>query len=62
MLTGLPIKFLISPRYISHKNVFSVGINRTYIKHHLGATKRSKKFDEEIFENEFDEVKILLPL
>lgn len=62
MLTVLPIKSLIIPGYIGHTSVFSVGISRAYIKHHLGATKRSKKFDEEIFENEFDEVKIPLPL
>ena len=62
MLTGLPIKSLMSPEYIGNSSVFSIGISRYYIKHHLGATKRSKRFDEVIFENEFDEVKIPLPI
>lgn len=62
MLTGLPVKSLMMPGYIDQPSVFSVGISRAYIKHHLGVTKRSKKFDNAIFENEFDEVKIPLPV
>lgn len=62
MLTGLPIKSLIKPEYIGHPSIFHTLKNKAYIRHQLGVTKRSKKFDAEIFENEFDEVKMPLPL
>ena len=62
MLTGLPIKSLINPGYIGHPSIFRTLKNKAYIRHHLGVTKKSKKFDESIFENELDEVKIPLPL
>ncbi|WP_299068095.1 hypothetical protein [uncultured Psychrobacter sp.] len=62
MLTGLPIKSLINPGYIGHSSIFRTLSNKAYIRHHLGVTKRSKKFNESIFENELDEVKIPLPL
>ncbi len=61
MLTGLPIKSLTIPGYIGHPSIFSISKNLVYTKHHLGITKRSNKFDPDIYENEKDEVKIPLP-
>ncbi len=62
MLTALPIKSLLTPGYIGHSHVFSIGTRRAYVKHNLGITKRSEKFNSAQHENKYDEIKIPIPL
>jgi len=62
MITALPIKLLMLKGYIGHRRIFSIGVKRAYIKHTLGITERSEVFDSAKHENEFDEVKIPIPL
>lgn len=61
MITALPVKSLIIPGYIGHSSIFKIGLNRIYIQHSLGITKRSEEFDSNKYENKFDVVKIPLP-
>lgn len=61
MITALPVKSLIIPGYIGHSSIFKIGLDRIYIQHSLGITKRSDDFDSNKYENKFDVVKIPLP-
>ena len=62
--TGLPVKSLLIPGYIGHPGIFSIHDKRAYIYHSLGITERStsQTLAEEDYENNFDTIKIPLPL
>ena len=61
MITALPVKSLLTPGYIGHPRIFHIGVNRSYIEHHLGITKRSEAFDDSKHENKLDVIKIPIP-
>ena len=61
MITALPVKSLLIAGYIGHPRIFIIGVNRTYIQHSLGITKRPATFDNSKDENQFDTVKIPVP-
>ncbi|MEG9304880.1 hypothetical protein [Psychrobacter celer] len=66
MITGLPIKSLLTLGYIGHPSIFSIHDKRAYIHHSLGITKRSayasQTLVEEDYENHSDTIKVPLPL
>lgn len=61
MITALPIKSLTITGYIGHPSIFKIGLNRSYIQHSLGITKRQEAFDGSKYENQLDIIKIPVP-
>ena len=61
MITALPIKSLTIAGYIGHPSIFKIGLNRSYIQHSLGITKRQEAFNGSKYENQLDIIKIPVP-
>lgn len=61
MITALPIKSLTIAGYIGHPSIFKIGLNRSYIHHSLGITKRQEAFNGSKYENQLDIIKIPVP-
>lgn len=61
MITALPVNSLLISGYIGHPRIFIIGVNRSYIEHSLGITKRVAAFDDSKHENQFDMIKIPVP-
>ncbi|MFZ3144094.1 hypothetical protein [Psychrobacter glacincola] len=63
MITGLPVKSLLTPGYIGHPSIFNLEGKKYYIKHSLGITERStsQTLAEEDYENHSDTIKAPLP-
>ena len=63
MITGLPVKSLLTPGYIGHPGIFNLEGKKYYIKHSLGITERStsQTLAEKDYENHSDTIKVPLP-